>query len=129
MDPSANNSLYKLHHILGDYRLDHYNCFTSKKDGKKVYLMAQGKTGTQFFRNYFKDNKFIRWDPYKFKSNDENIKFIFKTITNKNSIIIIRNPLTRLISCYLEMIKPRPATKIITNNMEYYKLLKNNNIF
>jgi hypothetical protein len=46
-------------------------------------------------------------------------------MTNATVTTVVRNPLNRLMSSYLEMIKPRSETRNITGGHRYYKVLKN----
>ncbi len=46
-------------------------------------------------------------------------------MTNATITTVVRNPLNRLMSSYLEMIKPRSETRNITGGHRYYKVLKN----
>lgn len=107
-------------HILNDSRSFHY-AFIECSNGQIIYFFPNGKTGGCFLRK-FMNMKLEVWDPYKFDSNEENIKKVFDPIKeNYPLIIILRNPIYRTISSYLEMSKPRMETKNITIQLDWYK--------
>jgi len=113
------------YHLLKDSRSNHYAYVNLTKSPKTIYFLPTGKTGGTFFRNTL-NFKLHWWDPYGYESNSENIEQkVWDVIKDNISIIIIRNPLNKLISSYLEITKPREETKQITINMIFYKILQN----
>lgn len=129
-----------IYHINKDSRTNHYGYV--KTNNKILYFFPTGKTGGCFLRYYLKMDLEI-WDPYKYKTNEDNIikQFNHIFINSKNvSIIILRNPLNKLISSYLEIVcpccgiankigQPRSETKEITMEKLYYKTFLEGNIY
>ena len=113
----------KNYHIENDYRLNHISFNNDNNLNKKIYFLPTGKTGGCFLRDYL-NFELEFWDPYLFKSNDENIETKINHIFNNITIISIRNPINKLLSSY-NMIISKGITYIeeINQKKEYYQII------